>query len=84
MVFDREGDGAGFFSGLVRDEIAFVTWEKNADARKLASLKEEEFTDEFEFNGKKYGWVREKNHFTMFRKTPQQESPDQSNEHRLP
>jgi hypothetical protein len=54
MVFDREGDGAGFFSSLVREGIAFVTWEKNADKKKLAALDEEQFDKHFEFNGKKY------------------------------
>ena len=83
MVFDREGDGAGFFSGLVRDEIAFVTWEKNADARKLASLKEEEFTDEFEFNGKKYGVGEGEKSFHYVPKDSTTGKPDQSNEHRF-
>jgi hypothetical protein len=54
MVFDREGDGAGFFSGLVSEEIPFVTWEKHADSKKLSALEDKKFTEEFEFNGKNY------------------------------
>ena len=55
MVFDREGSGNGFFSGLVLDGIPFVTWEKHADSVKLAAIEKEKFTEEFELNGKKYG-----------------------------
>jgi hypothetical protein len=39
MVFDREGHGAGFFSGLVKEEIPLVTWEKHADSKKLVTFK---------------------------------------------
>ena len=35
-VFDREGDGAGFFSGMVRKGNPFVTWEKRSDSKKLS------------------------------------------------
>ncbi|MCP4273873.1 MAG: hypothetical protein GY781_18275, partial [Gammaproteobacteria bacterium] len=54
MVFDREGDGAGFFSDLVKRQIPFVTWEKNADSKKLEELNDELFSHKFEFCGKKY------------------------------
>jgi len=54
MVFDREGHGAPFFSGLVREGIPFVTWEKHVDAAKLAGVSVDRFQEEFEFNGKHY------------------------------
>jgi hypothetical protein len=81
MVFDREGNGAGFFSGLVQDNISFVTWEKNADAKKLASLKEEEFTDEFEFKGKKYGVCEGEKSCNYVPKDSTTGKPDKSNKH---
>jgi hypothetical protein len=59
MVFDREGYGAAFFSALVREGTPFVTWEKHADAAKLEALEAGRFTDEFEFNGKRYGVFEE-------------------------
>ena len=59
MVFDREGHGVEFFSQLVKKGIYFVTWEKNVDANKLSSLKDEHFTEDFEFNGKKYSIFEE-------------------------
>jgi len=54
MVFDREGYGAGFFWGLIDGKIPFVTWEKYADANKLAAIEDKRFASEFEFNSKKY------------------------------
>lgn len=53
-VFDREGYGAEFFWGLVQEEIPFVTWEKYIDCKELALIEEDKFTEEFEFNDKKY------------------------------
>ncbi|MCP3678808.1 MAG: helix-turn-helix domain-containing protein, partial [Gammaproteobacteria bacterium] len=79
MVFDREGDGAGFFSDLVKRQIPFVTWEKNADSKKLEELDDELFSHKFEFCGKKYGIFEdekpfiyepegeERHHFTLRR-----------------
>jgi hypothetical protein len=54
-VFDREGDGKGFFSGMVRSGSSFVTWEKNADAQKLAQIPDEKYSIKMEVNGKEYG-----------------------------
>lgn len=45
MVFDREGNGTGFFSELVQKQIPFVTWEKNVDSKKLSELEEALFTE---------------------------------------
>jgi hypothetical protein len=70
-VFDREGYGAGFFSGLVKEKIPFVTWEKHIDSQKLASIEEEKFTKEFEFNNKQYSVFEDDKSFTY---TP--EEPD--------
>lgn len=55
MVFDREGSGEDFFASLVKEGIPFVTWEKHADADKLAALEESRFVTEFLFNDKQYG-----------------------------
>jgi hypothetical protein len=54
MVFDREGYDAGFFSRLVLDDIPFVTWQKNVDARKMAAIDDKKFKEKIEFNGKSY------------------------------
>lgn len=64
MVFDREGHGSGFFWELVLNDIAFVTWEKNIDSTLLASLGEEMYQEEIEFNGKKYNLFEENKSFT--------------------
>ena len=37
-VFDREGYDAGFFFRLVSDDRPFVSWEKNVDAQRLATI----------------------------------------------
>ncbi len=63
MVFDREGSGVEYFSRLVRGNIAFVTWEKNVDAKKLFELDDKLFTKKLEFNGKKYGFFEEEKSF---------------------
>ncbi len=54
QVFDREGNGTAFFSELVKNKCAFVTWEKYADKKKLTSLDDSLFVDELCFNNKKY------------------------------
>ena len=54
MVFDREGHGAAFFLGLIRQGIAFATWEKHIDKAKLSAISDDKFTEEFTFNGKIY------------------------------
>jgi transposase len=54
-VFDREGDGAGFFSGMVHKENPFVTWEKHSDSKKLDAMPSELFSVSLEVNGKEYG-----------------------------
>jgi hypothetical protein len=81
MIFDREGDGAGFFSGLVQGDIPFVTWEKNADSKKLAALQEEEFTETFEHNGKTYGVCEGEKSFTYIPQDPTTGKPDESRIH---
>ncbi|MCK5101971.1 MAG: hypothetical protein KAR17_04120, partial [Cyclobacteriaceae bacterium] len=54
MVFDREGYDAGFFSKLVLGGIAFVTWQKNVDAKEMAAIDDKKYKEQFEFNGKSY------------------------------
>lgn len=58
-VFDREGSGNEFFAKLVQKGIPFVTWEKHADADKLAALDAALFTQEFSLNDKQYGVFEE-------------------------
>jgi len=53
-VFDREGDGAGFFSKMVHMGNSFVTWEKNSNSKKLNSLPGDKFSNSLEVNGKEY------------------------------
>ena len=65
MVFDREGSGVDFFAGLVDETIPFVTWEKHADADKLAALEDSKFATEFMFNDKQYGVFEEEKTFTV-------------------
>ena len=64
-VFDREGDGAPFFHRLIQDNISFVTWEKNADTKKLQSLQDKDFTETFELNQKKYRVCEGTKRFTL-------------------
>jgi hypothetical protein len=63
MVFDREGYGSEFFFGLVQDGIAFVTWEKYANAVELAAIDDDKFEGHFEFNGKQYSIFEEQKTF---------------------
>jgi len=65
MVFDREGSGEDFFASLVKEGIPFVTWEKHADADKLAALEESKFVTEFLFNDKQYGVFEGEKTFAM-------------------
>jgi len=58
-VFDREGDGIGFFSSLVRKENPFVTWEKHCDSKKLEAMSAELFSVSLKVNGKEYGVFEE-------------------------
>ena len=64
MVFDREGDGIGFFSGLVTRGIPFSTWEKNADTKKLAELDDGLFIKDLKFNDKEYSYFESEKSFT--------------------
>ena len=70
MVFDREGYGAGFFWGLLKEGISFVTWEKHADAKKLMALEAEKFTEAFDFNGKQYAIFEDEKSFTTIAEEP--------------
>lgn len=63
-VFDREGYGAPFFWTLVRGGIPFVTWDKNLKAQQLRGIPDEQFTEEFEFNGKRYRVFENEKSFT--------------------
>ena len=68
-VFDREGDGAEFFSELVQSKTPFITWEKNANHEKLIALKESDFTDSIEINGTHYKLLEQVKTYTYQPKT---------------
>jgi hypothetical protein len=59
QVFDREGDGLGFFAALVGQQTPFVTWEKNADHQRLLALEEQHFTHALRLNGTDYCLLEE-------------------------
>jgi len=63
-VFDREGDGRGFFSDMVRKENPFVTWEKHSDSKKLDAMSADLFSISFEVNGKEYGVYEDEKKYT--------------------
>jgi len=81
MVFDREGHGSEFFFGLVQDGIAFVTWEKNADAAELAAIDDDKFEQEFEFNAKKYSIFEEERVFVYRPIDPETNKPEKGKGH---
>jgi hypothetical protein len=64
-VFDREGNGVEFFYQLLQTGVPFVTWEKNADPKKLARLGDDQFVEEFTFNGKDYSVFEEQKRCTF-------------------
>jgi len=81
MVFDREGHGSEFFFGLVQDGIAFVTWEKNADAAELAAIDDDKFEQEFEFNAKEYSIFEEEKVFVYRPIDPETNDPEKGKGH---
>ena len=58
-VFDREGDGLAFFSGLVLAATPFITWEKNANQAHLMALQATDFSDSVQVNGTDYRLLEE-------------------------
>jgi len=77
MVFDREGNGTGFFSRLVKCGIPFSTWEKDADTKKLAALDDALFIKDLKFNGKEYSYFEGEKSFTYIPKN----STDETEKH---
>ena len=63
IVFDREGYDSAFFSELISNDVAFVTWDKHVDHDKLARLSDDLFTEELEFKGKKYNYFEQEKVF---------------------
>ena len=63
-VFDREGYDAGFFFHLVSDGRAFVSWEKNVDAKRLAAIEAQRFATDFTFNAKQYSVFEQPKEFS--------------------
>lgn len=64
-VFDREGYGSAFFFGLKNKGICFVTWDKYVNHDLLAEIEDNQFTEELEFNGKKYRYFEQSKEFTV-------------------
>ena len=81
MVFDREGHGSEFFFGLVQDGIAFVTWEKYADAAELAAIEDDKFKQVFKFNDKWYGIFEEQKAFAYRPIDPDTNKPEKGKGH---
>jgi len=81
MVFDREGYGSEFFFGLVQDGIAFVTWEKYADAAELAAIDDDKFEEQFEFNGKRYSIFEGEKVFVYRPIDPETNKPEKGKGH---
>ena len=54
QVFDREGYGFDFFASLIDSKTPFVTWEKHIDTQKLSAINDDQFSTQFELNGKEY------------------------------
>ncbi len=82
QVFDREGDGLGFFSALVAQQTPFVTWEKNADHQRLLAFEEQCFTHEVRLNGTDYRLFEETKACT-YSPEPEGEDSDATPEHRF-
>jgi hypothetical protein len=59
QVFDREGDGLGFFSALVAQQTPFITWEKNANQQRLLAFEQQCFTHALRLNGTDYRLLEE-------------------------
>jgi hypothetical protein len=74
MVFDREGSGVEFFSKLVREDISFVTWEKNVKSQKLMELDDGDFDKNLKFNDKHYSYFEGEKLLTY---TPEECSTDE-------
>jgi len=53
-----------FFYQLTQKGVPFVTWEKNADRKKLADLSDDQFGEHFTFNGKDYSVFEEEKRCT--------------------
>mgnify|MGYP000247587295 CR=1 FL=1 len=81
MVFDREGYGSEFFSGLVQDGIEFVTWEKYADAKVLAGIDDDKFEAHFEFNSKRYSIFEDEKVFKYQLEDPERNKAEKGKEH---
>jgi len=64
-VFDREGYGSDFFFGLKNKGICFVTWDKHVNHGLLAEIEDKHFTEELEFNGKKYRYFEQSKEFAV-------------------
>ena len=58
-VFDREGNGLGFFSELVCSHTPFITWEKNVDQGRLSALLATDFTHSVSINDTEYRLLEE-------------------------
>ena len=58
-VFDREGNGLGFFYELIQSRIPFITWEKNADQPWINALPEANFIHAAQVNGTSYRLLEE-------------------------
>ncbi len=65
FVFDREGYGGDFFYGLQQNGVCFSTWDKHVNTEKLSNISEDDFTEELEFNNKKYRYFEQFKEFKV-------------------
>jgi len=65
MVFDRECYGGEFFNILIENKIPFVTWENQIDSKKLNKIRDKEYSNKFELNGKDYKVFEEEEEFIV-------------------
>ena len=64
-VFDREAHGTEFYYSLVSSQCPFVSWEKNADSKKIQAFEEKEFINEFCFNDTIYKYFETEKKLTI-------------------
>lgn len=62
-VFDREGDGCEFFYNLTKQNCPFITWEKNANRKKLYQTDKSKFDKTLKFNEIEYLYFEDNKNF---------------------
>ncbi|MCK5537007.1 MAG: helix-turn-helix domain-containing protein, partial [Bacteroidales bacterium] len=71
-IFDREGDGCEFFYNLIKQNCPFITWEKNANRKKLYETDKSKFDKTLKFNEIEYHYFEDSKNF-IYKDTDNQE-----------